>query len=192
MKTLTAIMTATTLCGLMLLAGGPAAAQLAQGKGPVDVTADTQDYTNSQCVNVWRGNVEALQETARLRTDLLKAYFQSKSKAGSSSTSCGDLVRMEAQGAIYYVTPQQRVHGDAATYEAATDTLTMTGDVVAVQGQNVIRGQKMVINTKTGEGHMIGSATGRNQPGRVRGVFYPKQSTADQAAAAPAPAAKPR
>ena len=182
----------TTFLAALLLTGGPAAAQLAQGKGPVDVTADTQDYTNSQCVNIWRGNVEALQENARLRTDMLKAFFQSKSKSGSSNTSCGDLVRMEAQGAIYYVTPDQRVHGDAAVYEANSDTLTLTGDVVAVQGQNVIRGQKMVINTKTGEGHMVGAATGRNQPGRVRGVFYPKQSNGAQAGATPPPSAKPR
>ena len=182
----------TTFLGALILTAGPAAAQLAQGKGPVDVTADSQDYTNSQCVNVWRGNVEALQENARLRTDLLKAFFQSKSKAGSSNTSCGDLVRMEAQGAIYYVTPQQRVHGDNAVYEAATDTLTLTGDVVAVQDQNVIRGQKMIINTKTGEGHMVGAATGRNQPGRVRGVFYPKQSNTAQAGTPAPPTAKPR
>lgn len=190
MKTLIATATAATVSALLLLAGGPASAQLAQGKGPVDVTADAQDYTNSQCVNVWRGNVEALQENARLRTDLLKAFFQSKSKPGSTNTSCGDLIRMEAQGAIYYVTPQQRVHGDNAVYEASNDTLTLTGDVVAVQGQNVIRGNRMIINTKTGEGHMVGSATGRNQPGRVRGVFYPKQSGSEQAGAAPAP--KPR
>lgn len=192
MKTLlTTSVLAALIAAATTLTVGPAAAQLAQGKGPVDVTADSQDYTNSSCVNVWRGNVEALQENARLRTDLLKAFFESKSKAGSSNQSCGDLVRMEAQGAIYYVTPQQRVHGDNAIYEAASDTLTMTGDVVAVQGQNVIRGQKMIINTKTGEGHMVGAATGRNQPNRVRGVFYPKQSSTADAGATP-PAGKPR
>jgi lipopolysaccharide export system protein LptA len=195
MKSLLTTMTATLALGLAT--GGPAAAQLSRdNKAPVDVAADAQDFTNSQCVNVWRGNVEALQADARLRTDLLKAYFQSKaSKPGSTNNSCGDLLRMEAQGAVYYATPQQKVHGDNAVYEADSDTLTVTGDVVAVQGQNVIRGQRMVINTQTGEGHMVGVNTGRNQPNRVRGVFYPNQSDNPDSGAAkrPAPGAgKPR
>jgi lipopolysaccharide export system protein LptA len=199
MKSLLTTLTATLVLGLAAAgaaAVGPAAAQLSQNtKAPVDVAADAQDFTNSQCVNVWRGNVEALQADARLRTDLLKAYFRSKaSKPGSTNNACGDLLRMEAEGSIYYMTPQQRVHGDNAIYEADSDTLTVTGDVVAVNGQNVIRGQKMVINTKTGEGHMVGVNTGRNQPNRVRGVFYPNQSDNPDAAGAktPAPAAGKR
>lgn len=179
---------------LALAAGGPAAAQLAQGgRGPLDIAADGQDFTNSQCVSVWRGNVEALQADARLRTDLLKVYFQSQpTKPGSANTACGDIQRIEALGSIYYTTPQQRVHGDNAVYEAANDTLTVTGDVVAAQGQNVMRGQRMVINTKTGEGHMVGAATGRNQPNRVRGVFYPNENNNNPPANKPAPAAPRR
>ncbi|MFC3068033.1 LptA/OstA family protein [Phenylobacterium soli] len=164
-----------------VLLAGPAAAQLSQGKGPVDIASDQLETANNECVSTWRGNVEALQDNARLRTDLLKMYFQKGARPGSAGGgNCGDLIRMEAQGAVYYVTPQQRVHGDNALYEATTDTLTVTGDVVAAQGQNVLRGERMVINTKTGEGHMVGSAQGRNKPNRVRGVFYPQQSSKPQ------------
>jgi lipopolysaccharide export system protein LptA len=104
---------------------------------------------------------------------------------------CGALKRIEAHGSVYYVSPQQRVHGDDAVYDAASDTITVTGQVVAVQGQNVITGTRMVINNQTGEGHMEGEAKGRNQPGRVRSVIYPNQtnSNGQQAGAAPA---KPR
>lgn len=183
----------TSALVLAICAGGPAAAQLAQGgKGPLDIAADGQDFTNSQCVSIWRGNVEALQDNARLRTDLLRVYFTPKqTKPGSSNTACGDLQRLEAQGSIYYATADQKVHGDNAVYEAANDTLTVTGDVVATQGQNVMRGQRMVINTKTGEGHMVGAATGRNQPNRVRGVFYPNDNN-NPPASKPAPAAPRR
>jgi lipopolysaccharide export system protein LptA len=184
----------TTALLLTLGAGAPAAAQLAQGgKGPLDIAADGQDFTNSQCQSIWRGNVEALQADARLRTDLLKVFFESKpTKPGSSNTACGDLQRIEAEGSIYYATPQQKVHGDNAVYVAANDTLTVTGDVVATQGQNVMRGQRMVINTKTGEGHMVGAATGRNQPNRVRGVFYPNEKDNNPPASNPAPPAPRR
>ena len=87
---------------------------------------------------------------------------------------------MEASGSVYYVTPQQRVRGDAATYDAGSETVTMTGDVIAVQGENVLRGTRMVFNTKTGEGRMVGNATGRNAQGRPRGVFYPSKKSEAQ------------
>ena len=172
---------------VVALVAGPAAAQLSQGKGPVDITSDQLDTANVDCASTWRGNVEALQDNARLRTDQLKAFFEKSAKAAGGSGgggSCGDLVRMEAQGSVYYMTPQQRVHGDNAVYEAASDTLTVTCDVVAAQGRNVLRGERMVINTKTGEGHMVGSAQGRNKSNRVRGVFYPQQSNKPQPASA--------
>jgi lipopolysaccharide export system protein LptA len=47
---------------------------------------------------------------------------------------------------------------------------------VATQGQNVLRGSRMVFNTRTGQGHMEGAAKGRNKVDRPRGVFYPKSS----------------
>jgi lipopolysaccharide export system protein LptA len=178
---------------LVLLAGafgaaGPAAAQLAtNSKAPVDLTADTTDVFNDQCLQIWKGNAEALQGDARMRTDLLKIYLAKKPKAGGgSSEACGELARIEAQGSVFYVTTDRRVRGDAAVYEAANDTLTVTGGVVAVQGQNVLRGERMVINTKTGEGHLVGGGSGRNATDRPRGVFYPKDSN-NATPAQPAP-----
>lgn len=166
---------------LALAAASPASAQLAQNSdAPVDITADELEVLNTECTSIWRGSAEALQDTARLRADVLTARFQPKPKAANASATsnaCGDLVRMEAQGSVYYVTPQQRVRSDNAVYDAASETITMTGDVVAAQGQNVLRGSRMVINTKTGQGTMQGAASGRNKAGRVRGVFYPSQQS---------------
>lgn len=170
----------TSILGLALVAG-PAAAQLAQSsKAPMDITADELETQNADCVSIWKGNVEALQDQSRLRTDLLRVFFEKASKSGSNSTTCGAVKRIEAEGSVYYVTPQQRVHGDHAVYVADSDTITVTGDVVAAQGQNVLRGERMVIDNKTGQGHMETSVRGRNKPGRVRGVFYPNQSNSPQ------------
>jgi lipopolysaccharide export system protein LptA len=180
-----------------LLAAGPAAAQLATASNaPVDITADELDTANNACTSIWRGHAEALQENARLRADVLTADFEVKPGGGSAGASpasspgktgaCGDLIRLRADGSVYYVTPTQKVHGDAALYDAASTTLTITGDVVATQGQNVLRGTRMVFNTQTGQGHMEGAAKGRNQANRPRGVFYPKQSSRPSGAAKPA------
>jgi len=167
------------LAAIALAVAAPALAQqlATNSKAPIDITSDHAEASNSDCVSTWTGNVEALQDNARLRTDVLKLYSARNAKAGSSTNSCGDIVRMEALGSVYYVTPQQRVKGDNAVYLASNDTITVTGDVVAVRGRDVMRGKRMVINVKTGDGQMESDVTGRNRPGRVRGVFYPNDKT---------------
>ena len=148
--------------------------------GPIDITADELEVQNKACVSTWKGKAEALQGEARLRADLIRAHFQPKAgSAGATGTgACGDLIKMEAEGNVYYVTSKnQRVRGDNGVYDAQNESVTLTGDVVAVQDQNVLRGTRMVFNTKTGEGRMVGSATGVNAKGRPRGVFYPSKKS---------------
>jgi len=171
-----------------MITGGPAAAQLAQNSdAPVDITADELEVVNAQCLATYRGAAEALQDTARLRADVLKIYYKpaAASPGGrpGAGSSCGSQMdHLEAQGSVYYVTPQQRVRGDNALYNADADTITITGDVIAVQGVNVARGSRLVIRVSTGDAQMESAGGGRGSPNRVRTVLYPKQQPASPAA----------
>lgn len=141
---------------------------------PFDITADELEVQNKACVSIWRGKAEALQGKARLRADVLKAFMAQKPATGGGNgvgtSACGELLRIEATGSVFYVTAKdERVRGDAGAYDAKNESVVLTGDVVAVQGQNVLRGTKMTFNTQTGEGRMSGGG-GANRP---RGVFYP-------------------
>lgn len=180
MKTLP---TLAAFVALSVAAPGAAWAQIApSSNAPVDITADELEVVNGDCAAIWRGNAEALQDTSRLRADVLRIYNKKGApKPGATQASCGAMDRMVAEGSVYYVSPQQRVRSNAATYQAASETITMTGDVVAAQGQNVLRGSRMVINTDTGRGVMQSDVKGRNKPGRVRGVFYFKDKDAPAA-----------
>lgn len=162
----------------VLAMAAPAHAQLSsKSDAPIDVTADEYEIIQSTCRTTWTGDAEAVQADSRLRAKILRTFMAQTTKPGSADKQCGDLNRLEAEGAVYYVTPQQRVRGDAAVYDAASETITVTGDVVAVQGQNVMRGNRMVYNVKTGEGHVTGNARGKNAAGRPRAVLYPSKKT---------------
>jgi lipopolysaccharide export system protein LptA len=178
--------TLTLTAALVALTGAwPAAAQTAaagrDSSAPLDIAADEMEVHQKDCVSIWRGQAEALQNGARLRADSMTAHLEQKAGGGGAvggGGTCGNIISIEAKGAVYYVSAQgDRARGDAAFYDATKDTVTMTGDVIAVQGQNVLRGSRMVFNTKTGEGQMQGQSTGRNKSGRVRGVFYPDKSS---------------
>jgi len=173
-------------------AAEPAAAQTTKHqKPPVDITADQAVMHNSDCTAVWTGSAEALQDTSRLRADVMVVHMEIKkgkpaaptlsgASASSGSGDCGDMISIEAKGSVYFVSADgRRVHGDNGFYDSATTTVTITGDVTAVKDNDVMRGTKMVYNTQTGEGHVEGSGKGPSSKVRPRGVFYPKDSNPD-------------
>ncbi len=175
-----AMMRTAVVLSVFSLAAAPAFAQLSSGSnGPVDVTADQLEAQPQQCLAIYRGNVEALQGTSRLRTNLLNIYAkagpaQAQTAPGGGPTSkCGALDRMEAHGSVYYVTPSEVVKGDDAVYLADAKTITLTGDVVISQGKNVVVGNRLVINTDTQHATMESNAKGAGAANRVRSVLYP-------------------
>lgn len=165
-------------------------------KAPADVSADQLEIHNADCAYVYTGAAEALQDNSRLRADVMIARMEIKkgkrpAVGTQESATCGDMISLEAKGHVYYVSSDgRRVHGDNGFYDASNTTITFTGDVTAVDGQNVMRGTKMVYNTQTGEGHVEGGGKGVASKNRPRGVFYPKDSDAAAAPDGKAPESK--
>ena len=165
---------------------------------PVDVTADALEVYRDQRLTVFKGNVEAIQCDTRIRTPQLSLFSAAKPggpPAGgggiSPGASFGEVERMEATGPVYYISASQQARGDKAIYERAPDTITLIGNVIVTQDKNVVAGDKLVIEQKTGHSTMISNSP---QPRRVRGVFYPQQQAQPAGQPAPptaAPAAKP-
>jgi lipopolysaccharide export system protein LptA len=160
------------------------------GNGPIDISADELEVIDAENRAIWKGNVEAVQGTNRMRAPSLNVVFARSGSAapaanpGAPGAGWGAIQRMEAEGPVYYVTPQQNARGDRAVYEAATNSITMTGNVVLVQDKNVVQGDRLVIDTKTNHSTLTSTARGRGNT-RVRGVFYPSQN-GGQAQSAPA------
>lgn len=162
-------------------APAPAPAQTKGGgfgssKEPIDISAKNSDVFQPQHLVVYTGEVEALQGQQRLRTPKLSIYFAERegapkaaTKSGGPGGGFGQVQRMEAEGPVYLVTPTQSAKGNHGVYEATSDTITLTGDVVLMQDKNVARGERLVIDQKTG--HTVLTSANNS---RVRGVFYPQ------------------
>ena len=161
----------------------PAHAQISENGGPVSYSADNLQYFDGDRRLVLTGNVDIVQNDARLRANQITLYFSHSTApqgAGGGAQSggglgSGDIQRMLAEGDVYYVRPQQSARGDRADYETSTDSVTFSGNVVVASEENVIRGETMVLQ--------IGSRQTviRPQNGqRVRGVFVPRHGTPER------------
>jgi len=198
MASLKRIWTLSLACGGLLLCG-PAMGQVAPAPSdqPIDVTSDTADRFDAEHKTVFKGSVEMVQNgpngRARLNCDTLTIYSYGPNegpnapKPGQPSppkpapgaaddAGSGSVKQAVAEGHVFYVTQNETVRGEHGVWDAEPDIVTMTGNVVAVQGKNVARGDKMIIERKTNHTTMVSNATGRNSPNRVRGVFYNQNS----------------
>jgi len=190
MASLKRIWTLSLACGGLLLCG-QAMAQIAPGttsKDPIATTSDKLERYDDKHMTVLTGGVEAIQSGARLSTDKLTVYSYgpgegpnaqaappaagAKASGGQDDTSINGVKQMIAEGHVFYVTQSETARGERGVYDAEPDTITLTGNVIVVQGKNVLRGDKMVIDRKTGQTTVVSDATGRNNPNRVRAVIY--------------------
>jgi lipopolysaccharide export system protein LptA len=174
-----------------------------QSNGPMDISADNGTFVNAACESIWSGSAEVLQGATRLRANEIRAFFKKKPPGpggpsaqgggavggmpGGPQSNCGATERIEAEGDVYYVTPDQNARGDHATYTAGNSLIVMTGNVIVVQGKNVIHGDRLTIHTDTREAQMESEAKGRGNPNRVRGVFYQQPGAPGLAPSLPAP-----
>jgi lipopolysaccharide export system protein LptA len=189
MKRLTAAMLLTAT----VLIGEPALAQFAAGGGPIDITADELELVDAQHMAIWRGDVEALQGRNRMRANEIRIFFAGTPSAGGGGSSgapgrnWGKVERVEAEGSVFFISPSQTARGDHGLYELGPHTITITGDVIVAQGQSVVHGDKLVIDTNNNHATMVSSVQGRGRPGRVRGIFYPNNSSPAGAPTPPPP-----
>jgi lipopolysaccharide export system protein LptA len=164
-------------------------------KSPIDVTSDSLEVIQPQHVRIYTGNVEAIQDDTRIRSPKIFIYVKDKAANGapkpaaSGEPDLGSSVdHMDAEGPVYYVTPTENARGDHGHYDAASNTITLDGNVVLAQGKSVGKGDHLIINRTTGV-YNLTSDNPKTASGRVRTILYPQQQA--PAAGAPARAATP-
>lgn len=174
--TFTRIVLAASAAAVLAVAGwaGAGWAQISRGGQPFMISADDVEFDEPRGLISYIGRAEGVQGENRLRGERFDAYFNRAGGGASAVTSMGGLNRIEITGDIYFVTPEQVVRGDRAVYTAANDTLTVTGDVILRQGENVMTGSSLTINVGSGRARMEGAPTAAGR--RVQGVFYPDRN----------------
>ncbi|MBV1699973.1 MAG: LPS ABC transporter substrate-binding protein LptA, partial [Hyphomicrobiales bacterium] len=86
------------------------------------------------------------------------------------STGANDIRRIEARGGVTVISKDQNASGDLGVYDLRKKTITLTGNVVVSQGKNVLHGDRVVVDTVTGNAHFESNSSG---PSRVRALIQP-------------------
>jgi lipopolysaccharide export system protein LptA len=170
-------------------AAAPGPLGMAENKdAPVQIEAATLEVRDKNKQAMFSGNVQVVQGDTTMKCQSLVVFYGQEVGLGAdgapvataAKSSPGmpqgaqNIRRIEARGGVTVITKDQNASGDLGVYDLKTKTITLSGNVVVSQGQNVIHGERVVVDTTTGYARVeSGSAAGGAGPGRVRALIQP-------------------
>lgn len=154
---------------------------------PVQIDAKTLEVRDKQKTATFSGDVHVVQGDTTMRCKTLVVFYGAEVGIGAdkpvvrAKTSSGtppnaqNIRRIEAHGDVTVTSKDQNASGDLGVYDLHAKTITLSGNVVVSQGKNVIHGERVVVDTVTGNAR-VESAPGATQ-GRVRALIIPNGDT---------------
>ncbi len=137
---------------------------------PVKITSDSMQYTQKGDQVVFSGSVYVIRQEIELWSDTLTVLLEKKPGAGNATQTMAD-----QQGSIKKIIALGNVRIKAekgrsgtcgkATYEAASDLLTLEDNPILMEGQNKIQGEVIKLYIKENRSEVIGGKK------RVEAIF---------------------
>ncbi len=148
---------------------------------PVHIEAATLEVRDKQKQATFSGDVRVKQGDTGLRCKSLVVFYEQDGEAADQSKTLqaatpgpgGEqrIKRLEAHGGVVVTQKEQTATGDLGIFDMKANTVTLTGNpVVMTQGQNVLRGEKLVVDLTSGVSRVESNKGGQ---GRVQGLFQP-------------------
>ena len=151
---------------------------------PVQIDAKSLQVQDKKKTATFTGNVKVVQGDTTMTCRTLEVFYGQELGIASSDTpvvktnttatavpNAQNIRLIRATGDVLVVSKDQNATGDTGIYDLKAKTITLTGNVVLSQGKNVIHGEKLIVDTVTGNAHVEGAT----QTG-VRAIIVPNKN----------------
>ena len=175
---------------------------------PIQIDAATLEVRDKEKMATFAGDVQVVQGDTTIKCQKLVVYYgpepgaaanasqakrqqhqpqqpqaqqQQPQQAGTMPTRQQDIRRIEALGGVTVISKDQTASGDRGVYDLKTKTITLLHNVTVAQGKNVLHGERVVVDTVSGNAHFDSNMEAQNgtspakPPGRVRAVILPNK-----------------
>jgi lipopolysaccharide export system protein LptA len=171
---------------------------------PIQIDAATLEVRDKEKMATFAGDVQVVQGDTTIKCQKLVVFYgpepgtaaaasQSKrpqqaqpqapqpQQAGGLPARQQDIRRIEARGGVNVISKDQTASGDLGVYDLKTKTITLLHNVTVAQGKNVLHGERVVVDTVSGNARFDAAADVQNgtslakSPGHVRAVIMPNK-----------------
>jgi lipopolysaccharide export system protein LptA len=163
---------------------------------PIQIESATLEVRDKSKMATFSGDVQVVQGDTTIKCETLVVFYgaggpgagppasaitHSVPGAGPGATQSApavpqgaqDIRRIEARGGVTVISKDQNASGDLGVYDVKKKTITLTGNVVVSQGKNVLHGDRVIVDTTTGNAHIESGTTSQN---RVRALIQPSKN----------------
>ena len=177
--------------GLRAAAPGPAQTLLQDQNQdlPIQIDAATLEVRDKNKTATFSGDVQVVQGDMTIKCQSLVVFYGAEHGPAANAVASAapppgappgahaampqgsqDIRRIEARGGVTVISRDQNASGDLGIYDVKKKTITLTGNVVVSQGKNVLRGDRVIVDTVTGDAHIDS-----NQSHGVRALILPSK-----------------
>lgn len=145
---------------------------------PVKIEAASLELRDREKIATFAGNVQLMQGDTTLRCTTLVVFYDQEGAAAKNAPKTASfggggqqqIRRLEARGGVVVTQKDQTATSDTGIFDMRANTATLLGNVVVTQGQNVLRGERLVVDLTTGVSRVESAQEGS---GRVQGLLFP-------------------
>lgn len=125
---------------------------------PIAIEAARLEVRDKQQVATFSGGVKVVQGDTTMRCKSLVVFYQPKDSQSTGAANAAapgpggskQISKLEARGGVTVTQKDQTATGENGLFDMQTNTVTLVGNVVVSQGQNVLRGDRLVVDLTTG------------------------------------------
>jgi lipopolysaccharide export system protein LptA len=148
---------------------------------PIKINSATLEVRDKDKMATFAGDVHLVQGDTSMRSKTLVVFYDDDAPSKPATRSAGpaqagpqqnqQIKRVEARGSVIVVQKDQTATGESGIFDMRTNTVTLAGNVVISQGQNIVKGDTLTVDMTTGVSRI---ACGKTQEKcRVQGLFQP-------------------
>lgn len=145
---------------------------------PINIESNSLEVNDVRKTAIFKGNVIAVQGDMEMRTPELEVTYSGR-VAGNNGANPGgqgtELTRLRAKKKVLLTSQKnQTAKSDWADFDVKKRIITIGGNVVVSQGDNIMKGERLVIDLNTGRSRFETAANSGTRT-RVRGIFHPQK-----------------
>jgi lipopolysaccharide export system protein LptA len=148
---------------------------------PVHITSRRLEVRDKDKIATFLGDVHVTQGDTNMTCQTLVVYYEQSAATGTPPATLApqpggqqQVRRLLAQGGVVVNRKDQTATGHEGVFDMKSNTVTLEGDVVVTQCQNVVHGDRLIVDLTTGVSHI---EAGKSSHGRVEGLFLPGQQS---------------
>ena len=154
--------------------GAPFAGFGGNSREPIKIDSNKLEVFDKENRATYSGDVVVVQGQTTVRSTTMTVHYISNKTpgaGGSAATSAAgqnSIRKIDFEGPVSILSGTQSATSKFMTYDAAAETVTLTGNVIISDCDNVQRGERAIYDVKTGR-----ATVDAGSKGRVQGIFTP-------------------